>query len=72
MELELPELGMWMSVAVRDLGKIKFVYAGEVDCVHGMVVQWLFVLLPQSISIQVDVPVLKIVSLSLKQGEVWS
>jgi hypothetical protein len=39
MEVEPPELGMWMSVAVRDIGGMKFVFAGEVDCVQGMIVQ---------------------------------
>jgi len=71
MEPEPPSLGMWMSVAVRDLGTMKFVYAGEVDCVQGMVVQCLFVLLPESIFTQEDMPVRKIVSLNLRQGEVW-
>ena len=69
--LEPPELEMWMSVAVRDLGRMRFVYAGDVDCVQGMVVQLLFVPLPQSMFTQVDMLVRKTVSLSSRQGEVW-
>lgn len=71
MKLEPPELGMWMNVVVRDLGGMKLVFAGEVDCVQGAIVQWLFVLLPQTIFTKVDMPIRKIASSSSRQGEVW-
>lgn len=38
MKLEPPELGMWMNVVVRELGGMKLVFAGEVDCVQGAIV----------------------------------
>ena len=45
MKLEPPELRIWMSTVVRDLGGINLVFFEEVSCVRDAIVQWLSVLL---------------------------